>query len=154
MKYCTKCGAQMVDDALFCPRCGTRVAPIVEENKEPVYEEPVSQEAPKKANKAVKGQAKPAYEQTLKEFLPISLVIFVCQLALWIVQALAHPTDILRFMPLIIFTLIGGTYGFLNFSRALQCYKRQIYFKAALSLVLSVALFTCVIINIIKLIGG
>ena len=154
MKYCTKCGAQMVDDALFCPRCGTRVAPMPEENKEPVYEEPVSQEAPKKANKAVKGQAKPAYEQTLKEFLPVSLVIFVCTLALWIVQALAHPTDILRFMPLIIFTLIGGTYGFLNFSRALQCYKRQIYFKAALSLVLSVALFTCVIINIIKLIGG
>ena len=144
----------MVDEALFCPRCGTKVVSIPEENKEPVYEEPVSQEAPKKANKAVKGQAKPAYEQTLKEFLPISLVIFVCQLALWIVQALAHPTDILRFMPLIIFTLIGGTYGFLNFSRALQCYKRQIYFKAALSLVLSVALFTCVIINIIKLIGG
>ena len=154
MKYCTKCGAQMVDEALFCPRCGTKVASIPEENKEPVYEEPVSQETPKKANKAVKGRAKPAYEQTLKEFLPLSLVIFVGHLALWIVQALAHPTGILSFMPLIIFTLTGVTYGITNISRAFKCYKRQIYFKAALSLVLSVVLFTCAIIDVIKLIGG
>ena len=24
MKYCTKCGASMEDDALFCPKCGAK----------------------------------------------------------------------------------------------------------------------------------
>ena len=27
MKYCTKCGCQMNDDALFCPSCGNKVEP-------------------------------------------------------------------------------------------------------------------------------
>ena len=26
MKYCSYCGAQMPDDALFCPNCGKRVS--------------------------------------------------------------------------------------------------------------------------------
>ena len=32
MKYCTKCGAPMNDDALFCPKCGNKVEEIKEEN--------------------------------------------------------------------------------------------------------------------------
>ena len=154
MKYCTNCGAKMEDEALFCSKCGTKAAPIIEEKKESYEEDQVVEETPKKPNKAVKGPAKPLHEEKLKEFLPVSLVVIAATILLWIIQNLVHPTDILRVMPLIIFTIIGGFYGILNLLRAKQCYKRQIYFKAALSLVLAVVLFTCTIIDLITLIGG
>ena len=28
MKYCSKCGAEIQDDAIFCPKCGCSVAPM------------------------------------------------------------------------------------------------------------------------------
>ena len=34
MKYCVKCGHEMVDDAVVCTGCGRMVSPIVEEKKE------------------------------------------------------------------------------------------------------------------------
>ena len=154
MKYCTKCGAQMVDEARFCPKCGNKVAEITEQAYEPSQQEPVVQESPKTANKNVKSPAKPLHEQTLKDFLPLSLVIVICTFALWIVQSLAHPTGILRVMPLIIFMIPSATYGAMNLIRAVKCYKLQSYYKAALSLVLSGLLITCLIIDFIRLIGG
>ncbi len=154
MKYCTKCGAQMSDDALFCPKCGTKAAMITEEHNEPVKEEPIVEEAPKKTRKYIKSPAKPLHEQTLKEFLPMSLAIIVCTLVFWIVQGLVHPTGILRIMPFIVFLLIGGSYGVVNIRRAMQCYKKEIYFNAALSLVLAVILITCSIVDIILMIVG
>lgn len=154
MKYCTKCGTPMPDDACFCPKCGTKVAEIVEQENEPIKEERVVQETPKKANKNVKSPAKPLHEQNLKDFLPLSLIVIIGSLALWIVQSLAHPTGILRVMPLIIFMIPSVSYGAMNLIRAIKCYKLQSYYKAALSLVLSGLLITCLIIDFIRLIGG
>ena len=102
MKYCTNCGAKMEDEALFCSKCGTKAAPIIEEKKESYEEDQVVEETPKKPNKAVKGPAKPLHEEKLKEFLPVSLVVIAATILLWIIQNLVHPTDILRVMPLII----------------------------------------------------
>ncbi len=28
MKYCAQCGAQLVDEAVVCPKCGCAVAPV------------------------------------------------------------------------------------------------------------------------------
>ena len=38
MKFCTKCGAQMEDDALFCPKCGNKVNSSGVSN--PVHQQP------------------------------------------------------------------------------------------------------------------
>ena len=154
MKYCTKCGAQMVDEARFCPKCGNKVAEITEQAYEPSQQEPVVKEAPKTANKNVKSPAKPLHEQTLKDFLPLSLIVIIGSLALWIIQSLSHPDGILRVMPLIIFMIPSGAYGAMNLMRAIKCYKLQSYYKAALSFVLSGLLITCLIIDLIRLIGG
>ena len=52
MKYCTKCGAQVEDDALFCPKCGHKFVAEAEaevvENPQP---QPQAQAKPKKRNK-------------------------------------------------------------------------------------------------------
>ena len=144
----------MPDDARFCPKCGTKVAEIVGQENEPIKEERVVQETPKKANKNVKSPAKPLHEQNLKDFLPLSLAVIIGSLALWIVQSLAHPDGILRVMPLIIFMIPSGAYGAMNLVRAIKCYKLQSYYKAALSFVLSGLLITCLIIDLIRLIGG
>ena len=144
----------MVDEARFCPKCGNKVAEITEQAYEPSQQEPVVQEVPKTAKKNVKSPAKPLHEQTLKDFLPLSLIVIIGSLALWIVQSLAHPDGILRAMPLIIFMIPSGAYGAMNLIRAIKCYKLQSYYKAALSLVLSGLLITCLIIDVIRLIGG
>lgn len=40
MKYCPKCGAQMEDNALFCPNCGNNAQPNGSPNQAPVYAAP------------------------------------------------------------------------------------------------------------------
>ena len=36
MKYCSKCGAELVDEAVVCPKCGCNVAPAVTSTPQPV----------------------------------------------------------------------------------------------------------------------
>jgi len=40
MKYCPKCGAQMEDNAAFCPNCGNNAQPNGSPNQAPVYAAP------------------------------------------------------------------------------------------------------------------
>ena len=40
MKYCPKCGAQMEDNAVFCPNCGNNAQPNGSPNQAPVYAAP------------------------------------------------------------------------------------------------------------------
>lgn len=40
MKYCPKCGAQMEDNAAFCPNCGNNAQPNNSPNQAPVYAAP------------------------------------------------------------------------------------------------------------------
>ena len=40
MKYCPKCGAQMEDNALFCPNCGNNTQPNGSPNQSTVYAAP------------------------------------------------------------------------------------------------------------------
>ena len=35
--FCGKCGAQMKDDAAFCPMCGNKTAPTI--NNRPIHQE-------------------------------------------------------------------------------------------------------------------
>ena len=50
MKYCTKCGAQVEDDALYCPKCGHKF--VIEAEAEPVNETKENQ--PETAKKPAK----------------------------------------------------------------------------------------------------
>ena len=41
--FCTKCGANIADDAVFCLNCGSKVESVAEEKVEEVIEKPVQQ---------------------------------------------------------------------------------------------------------------
>jgi len=169
MKYCMKCGAPMVDEALFCPKCGTRVAevaeepktevaqqqPTVQEIKEAVQQPPVQEttSAKQPARKAARPKT-PLHEQKLREFLPVPLALVGCSIAIWIVDAVGHVQGIPRIFPLIIFMFLSGFLGVLSLVRAIKSLNRKIYFKAALSFVLFALLATCLVIDAIFLIVG
>ena len=157
MKYCSKCGAPMNDDALFCSKCGTKVEEVKvnNENKEVIEQkEEVSKpvEAPK-ANAKIKAKAAPIYEQKIKEFLPISLAIIVCSIVMWIINGVAHPSGIGKIMPLLLFMLFSGGYAAISMVRAVKTLTRKIYLKSALSFVLFVLLVVCFIINFVYLVS-
>ncbi|MBQ7996026.1 MAG: zinc-ribbon domain-containing protein [Bacilli bacterium] len=167
MKYCTKCGAPMGDDALFCPKCGTKVEEVVIEKpapqpaeekptEQPKQEKPVAnQESPKtNANAKIKGARVPIHEQPVKQFLPVPLALIGCSIALWIINAVGNTSGITRIMPLLIFMFLSGFLGVMSLVRAIKTIKRQIYFKAALSFVLFVLLVTCFIIDFVFLINS
>ena len=167
MKYCTKCGAPMNDDALFCPKCGARVEEVVEEKvapqpveekptEQPIQEKPVANQEPPKtnANVKVKGARLSIHEQPVKQFLPVPLALIGCSIALWIINALGNTSGITRIMPLLIFMFLSGFLGVMSMIRAIKTIKRQLYFKAALSFVLFALLVTCFIIDFIFLVNS
>ena len=164
MKYCVKCGQQMDDEALFCPRCGTKAAsinqqenPVVEETQEVEKQEgieetaQVKEEQNKNAKVKTARKATPLHEQKVKEFLPVAIAAIVCSIAMWILQATLSPTGIFKVMPLLIFALLDTLFGVLNLVRAIQCLNRKNFFIAALSFVLATLLFICSIVNLIFL---
>jgi hypothetical protein len=156
MKYCTKCGAQMNDDALFCPKCGTKVEEIVEDKPapQPVKEKPVANQEPPKtnANVKVKGARLSIHEQPVKQFLPVPLALIACSIALWIINAVGNTSGIGRIFPLLIFMFLSGFLSVMSMIRAVKTLNRKIYFKAALSFVLFALLVTCLIIDFVYLI--
>ena len=155
MKYCTKCGAQMNDDALFCPKCGTKVEEVVVEEKitpQPAEEKPASNEETPKTNAKIKGQRVSIHEQPVKQFLPVPLALIGCSIALWIINAVGNTSGITRVMPLLIFMFLSGFLSVMSMIRAIKTIKRQLYFKAALSFVLFALLVTCFIIDFVYLI--
>ena len=155
MKYCTKCGAQMNDDALFCPKCGTKVE-VVEEKitPQPVEEKPVANEDTPKTNAKIKGQKIPLHEQKVSSFLPVPLALIGCSIVLWIINAVGNTSGITRIMPLLIFMFLSGFLGVMSMIRAIKTIKRQLYFKAALSFALFALLVTCLIIDFVFLINS
>lgn len=155
MKYCTKCGAKMNDDALFCPKCGTKVEEVVNEkpSEQPVEEKPVvNNEVPQNnANAKIKGKAIPLYEQKVRDIILLPIVIIVCSIALWIVNAVGHPTGVGKVFPLFIFIGISAFYAVMSMIRAVKTLTRKIYFKSVLSFVFFGLLFVCIIIDIVAL---
>lgn len=152
MKYCTKCGAQMNDDALFCPKCGTKVEEVIEEKSAPQSDEEkqvVNVETPKKN---IKGATVSIHEQPVKQFLPLPLALIACSIVLWIINAVGNTSGITRVMPLLIFMFLSGFLGVMSMIRAIKTIKRQLYFKSALSFVLFALLVTCLIIDFVFLI--
>ena len=104
MKYCTKCGAQMNDDALFCPKCGTKVEEVVVEEKitpQPVEEKQAPNEEAPKTNVKIKGQRVSIHEQPVKQFLPVPLALIACSIALWIINAVGNTSGFTRIFPLL-----------------------------------------------------
>ncbi len=156
MKYCTKCGAPMNDDALFCPKCGTKVEEIVEEKVAPqsVEEKPVANQEPPKTNAKVKGARVSIHEQPVKQFLPVPLALIGCSIALWIINAVGNTSGITRIMPLLIFMFLSGFLGVMSLIRGIKTINRKLYFKAALSFVLFALLVTCLIIDFIFLVNS
>ena len=156
MKYCSKCGAPMNDDALFCSKCGTKVEEVTNNNNEEVVEQKVEEVKPvetPEANVKIKAKATPIHEQKIKEFLPISLAIIVCSIVVWIINGVAHPSGIGKIMPLLIFMLFTGGYAAISMVRAVKTLTRKIYYKSALSFVLFVLLVVCFIINFVYLVS-
>lgn len=155
MKYCIKCGAPMGDDALFCPKCGTKVEEVIEEKSttQPVEEKSAPNEEAPKTNAKVKGARVSIHEQPVKQFLPLPLALIGCSIALWIVNALGNTSGITRVMPLLIFMLLSGFLSVMSMIRAIKTLKRQLYFKAALSFVLFALLVTCLIIDFVFLVS-
>lgn len=146
----------MNDDALFCPKCGTKVEEVIEKQPTPQPVEDKSSfyvETPK-TNAKVKGQRVSVHEQPVKQFLPLPLALIGCSIALWIVNAVGNTSGITRVMPLLIFMFLSGFLGVMSLIRAIKTIKRQLYFKSALSLVLFILLVTCLIIDFIFLINS
>ena len=167
MKFCTKCGAPMGDDALFCPKCGAKVEEValekpapqpVEEKptEQPIQEKPVANQEPPKtnANVKVKGARVSIHEQPVKQFLPVPLALIGCSIALWIVNAVGNTSGFTRIFPLLLFMFLSGFLSVMSMIRAIKTLKRQLYFKAALSFVLFALLVTCLIIDFIFLVNS
>lgn len=155
MKYCTKCGAQMNDDALFCPKCGTKVEEVVVEEKitpQPVEEKQAPNEEAPKTNVKIKGQRVSIHEQPVKQFLPVPLALIACSIALWIINAVGNTSGFTRIFPLLLFMFLSGFLAVMSMIRAIKTLNRKIYFKAALSFVLFALLVACFIIDFIFLI--
>lgn len=154
MKYCTKCGAQMNDDALFCPKCGTKVEEVVEEKitPQPVEEKPVANEDAPKTNAKIKGQKIPLHEQKVSSFLPVPLALIGCSIALWIINTVGNTSGFTRVFPLLLFMGLSVFLSVMSMIRAVKTLNRKIYFKAALSFVLFALLITCIIIDFVFLI--
>lgn len=155
MKYCTKCGAQLVDEARFCSKCGTKVEDAPINNNQPVVEEkPVEvKEAPQtEPNPKIKGQRVSIHEQQVKHFLPVPLALIGCSIALWIINTVGNTSGITRVFPLLLFMFLSGFLSVLSMIRAIKTLNRKIYFNSALSFVLFGLLVTCLIIDFVYLI--
>lgn len=175
MKYCTKCGQELNDDALFCSRCGAKVEEVKEEKvtdifvekpaeeeekpapveeKPVVVEEAIKEEPVKvaKPNARVKGPRLSIHEQPIKSFLPAPLALIVCSIAIWIINAVGNTSGIGRVLPLLLFMFLSGFFAVMSMIRAVKTIKRQLYFKAALSFVLFALLVTCFIIDFVFLV--
>lgn len=165
MKFCTKCGAPMGDDALFCPKCGAKVEEVVIEKpapqpveekptEQPIQEKPVTNQEPPKTNAKVKGARVSIHEQSVKQFLPVPLALIGCSIALWIINAVGNTSGITRIFPLLLFMFLSGFLAVMSMIRAIKTLKRQLYFKAALSFVLFALLLTCLIIDFVFLVNS
>lgn len=99
-------------------------------------------------------KAPPIYEQKVREFLPISLVIIGCSIIFWIVDKFGHPTGITRIFPYLIFMLITIFYSVLSMMRAVKTLNRKMYFKAGLSFALFGLLVPCAFIDFIFLVSA
>lgn len=165
----------MNDDALFCPKCGTKVEKVKEEKvtdifvekpapqpveekptEQPIQEKPVTNQEPPKtnANAKVKGARVSIHEQPVKQFLPVPLALIGCSIALWIVNAVGNTSGITRVFPLLLFMFLSGFLSVMSMIRAIKTIKRQLYFKSALSFVLFALLVTCLIIDFIFLVNS
>ena len=156
MKYCTKCGAQMNDDALFCPKCGTKVEEAIEGTslEQPAETKPVANETAPKNNTRIKGTRVSIHEQPVKQFLPVPLALIGCSIVLWIINSVAGLSGVGKIMPLLVFMFLSGFLSVMSMIRAIKTIKRQLYFKAALSFVLFALLVTCLIIDFVFLINS
>lgn len=155
MKYCTKCGAPMGDDALFCPKCGAKVEEVVIEKPapQPNEEKPVETKDAPKTNVKVKDSRTPLYEQKVRDILLIPLVLIGCSIAIWIINTVGNLTGVGKIMPLLLFMLFSGLYATMSMIRAVKTLTRKIYFKSALSFVLFVLLVTCFIVDFVFLVS-
>ena len=146
----------MNDDALFCPKCGTKVEEVIEEKSitQPAIEKSAPKEEAPKTNAKVKGARLSIHEQPVKQFLPVPLALIGCSIALWIVNAIGNTSGITRVMPLLLFMFLSGFLSVMSMIRAIKTLKRQLYFKAALSFVLFALLVTCLIIDFIFLVNS
>ena len=156
MKYCTKCGAPMNDDALFCPKCGTKVEEVIEKQPTPqsVEDKTFFNEETPKTNVKVKGARVSIHEQPVKQFLPVPLALIGCSIALWIINAVGNTSGFTRAFPLLLFMFLSGFLSVMSMIRAIKTIKRQLYFKSALSFVLFALLVTCLIIDFIFLVNS
>lgn len=164
MKYCTKCGAQLADEARFCSKCGApqpnmenapapSQQPVAQPSiPQPVEEKQASNEETPKTNAKIKGARVSIHEQPVKQFLPLPLALIACSIALWIINAVGNTSGITRVMPLLLFMFLSGFFSVMSMIRAIKTIKRQLYFKSALSFVLFALLVTCLIIDFIFLI--
>ncbi len=128
---------------------------VAEENttKETVIEEHKEIQANngKKTKKRVS-----IHEETIKQFLPVPLVLIGCTIVFWIIDKKAplDPTAITRIFPLLLFMFISIFYSVMSMIRAIKTLKRKIYLKSALAFVLFGLLVTCALIDFIFLVNS
>ena len=67
MKFCTKCGAQLKDEAQFCNKCGT---PCLEQNDKATAPEKIEEAAPAALEESKKEEKKENVEVAKKEEKP------------------------------------------------------------------------------------
>ena len=96
------------------------------------------------------------HEETIKQFLPVPLVLIGCTIIFWIIDKCAplNPTAITRIFPLLLFMFISIFYSVMSMIRAIKTLNRKLYLKSALAFVLFGLLVTCALIDFIFLVNS
>lgn len=101
MKYCTNCGTQLPDEAVFCGACGCKCEPLVIETKEKVLNIEISDNPPAEWNQsnnrsqpepepASSGAQQPGRKRGAKRFW---LFVVIAIVVAWLVSVVVNTRN-------------------------------------------------------------
>ena len=122
--FCTKCGAQLPEDAEFCTKCGTKLKGVAGvANQIPVQQEAASAVTPQAVSEqTVHGQAMPMQKAVNNNRNKIAKPLVIAALLLCVVGAVWYSKSDVRQNLLI--DAGAKAVSEQNFAKALKCYQK------------------------------